>query len=115
MANQKMNERFSGQANERANHAEVLGVGPDAELPAIKAAYRAKLKDFPAHSHPQEFKAVRAAYEALRKPVAQQLEKDFFKPKPLKVELDSEQIKALRERMLDQVDKSLEELLKLSF
>ena len=49
------------------DHYEQLGIAPGATPAEIKAAYHAKLKEFPAHTHPQEFKATRAAYEALRK------------------------------------------------
>lgn len=97
------------------NPAQVLGVSSDADLATIKAAYRAKLKEFPAHSHPEEFKAVRAAYEVLKKPGQGQLEKDFFEPKPLNVEIDPTVVKALRERLEGKVNQSLEELMKLSF
>ena len=99
------------------NHSEVLGVASDADLATIKAAYRAKLKEFPAHSHPEEFKAVRAAYEALRKPGEQRSAEDegFMEPKALGVTVDAELVKALRQRAMAEVEKSLEELIKLSF
>ena len=100
------------------NHAEVLGVAPDADLAAVKAAYRAKLKEFPAHSHPEEFKAVRAAYEALRKPGGQTSaaeDKGLMEPKMLGANVDAELITALRQRVMAEVEKPLEELIKLSF
>lgn len=97
------------------DHSEVLGVAPDADLASLKAAYRTKLREFPAHSHPQEFKAVRAAYEALSKPGGQTLDIDFLKPKPLNVEIDPALAKALHQRVMEQLEKSLEELMKLSF
>lgn len=100
------------------NHADVLGVAPDADLATIKAAYRAKLKEFPAHSHPEEFKAVRAAYEALRKPGAQTSaaeDEKLMEPKALGVTVDAELIRALRQRVMAEVEKPLEDLIKLSF
>lgn len=97
------------------NHAELLGVAPDADLAAIKAAYRAKLKEFPAHSHPTEFKAVRLAYDALRQAAGPGGEDEPLSPKPLGVEVDPALVKALRQRVLDQVEKPLEAVIKLSF
>ncbi len=93
---------------------ETLGLDPTATLEEIKAAYRAKLKEFPAHSHPQEFKAVRAAYETLRKQEQGQYE-DFLAPRPLKPELDPELLKSLQQHIIDQADQSLEDLIRLSF
>jgi curved DNA-binding protein CbpA len=44
----------------------VLGVGPGAEDEQIRAAYLAKLKQFPPDRSPVEFEQVRDAYELLR-------------------------------------------------
>jgi curved DNA-binding protein CbpA len=44
----------------------VLGLGPGAEDEQIRAAYLAKLKQFPPDRAPVEFEQVRDAYELLR-------------------------------------------------
>ncbi|MHB1959743.1 MAG: J domain-containing protein [Acidobacteriaceae bacterium] len=44
----------------------MLGLGPDAEDEQIRAAYLAKLKQFPPDRSPAEFEQVRDAYELLR-------------------------------------------------
>jgi curved DNA-binding protein CbpA len=49
------------------DHYDRLGLSAGATSAEIKAAYHAKLKEFPAHTHPQDFKAIRTAYETLRK------------------------------------------------
>lgn len=97
------------------NHAELLGIEPDADLATIKAAYRAKLKEFPAHSHPAEFKAVRVAYDALRKTAGPGGEEERLIPKPLEVTVDPKLVRALRQSVLGDVEKSLEDVIKLSF
>ncbi len=95
-------------------HYESLGLSPDATPAQIKSAYHAKLREFPAHSHPQEFKAVRKAYESLRQRRGNQVE-DFFSPGSIKATLPNELLEALRQRALAQVEVSEEELLKLTF
>src|SRR5260370_12388175 len=44
----------------------VLGLGPGAEDEQIRAAYLAKLKQFPPDRSPAEFEQVRDAYDLLR-------------------------------------------------
>src|SRR5260370_39619287 len=44
----------------------VLGIDPDADDERIRAAYLAKLKQFPPDRCPSEFEQVRDAYELLR-------------------------------------------------
>ena len=44
----------------------VLGLGPGADDEQIRAAYLAKLKQFPPDRSPAEFEQVRDAYELLR-------------------------------------------------
>jgi curved DNA-binding protein CbpA len=44
----------------------VLDIGPDADDERIRAAYLAKLKQFPPDRSPSEFEQVRDAYELLR-------------------------------------------------
>lgn len=91
-----------------------LGITSDATPAEIKAAYHAKLREFPAHSHPHDFKAIRMAYETLRKR-DQRAEADFFQPQPIKAELDPERLQQLRERALSQIEVSIEELIHLTF
>jgi curved DNA-binding protein CbpA len=44
----------------------VLGIGADADDERIRAAYLARLKQFPPDRSPAEFERVRDAYELLR-------------------------------------------------
>jgi curved DNA-binding protein CbpA len=44
----------------------VLGLGPGAEDEQIRAAYLAKLKQFPPDRSPAEFEQIRDAYDLLR-------------------------------------------------
>lgn len=92
---------------------ERLGVSPGATPAQIKAAYHAKLREFPAHTHPEEFKAVRAAYEALRQGNTAQSE-DLLTPRPINVSLDPEAISRLRQQALSQLEVSLEDLIRLT-
>jgi curved DNA-binding protein CbpA len=95
-------------------HYDRLGISVGASPTDIKAAYHSKLKEFPAHQHPQEFKAIRAAYEALKKG-EQNTHEDFFKIRPVQVELNSELIQELQKRAIAQSEVSLEELMRLTF
>ena len=96
------------------SYYDQLGIAPGATLAEIKAAYHAKLKEYPAHTYPEEFKAIRAAYEALRKGETAQSE-DFLKPRPMEVTLDPDLLKRLKERALAQVEISLEDMISLTF
>ncbi|WP_017301929.1 DnaJ domain-containing protein [Nodosilinea nodulosa] len=95
------------------DHYDRLGLSPGATPAEIKAAYHAKLKEFPAHSHPQDFKAIRAAYEALRK--APRAEDDFFAEVPVQAELDPALLDQLQQRAIAAVDVTLEDLIRLTF
>lgn len=95
------------------DHYQQLGIAPGATSAEIKAAYHAKLKEFPAHTHPQEFKATRTAYEALRK--APPGEADFFAPKPITAELDPDLLAQLKQRATAAIDVNLEDLIRLTF
>lgn len=94
-------------------HYERLGVSPGATPAQIKAAYHAKLREFPAHNFPEEFKAVRAAYEALRQ--GNTVEEDFLAPRTINASLDPEVINRLRQQALSQLEVSLEDLIHLTF
>lgn len=94
-------------------HYEKLNLSPGATPAEIKSAYHAKLKEFPAHSHPQEFKAIRAAYETLRK--TPQDTDDFFKLQPIEVTLDPAQLDQLQQQATAAVAVTLEDLILLTF
>lgn len=96
-------------------HHERLGVAPTATPAEIKAAYHAKLKEFPAHTCPAEFKAIRESYEALRKGESTSKEDFFFQPRPLEITVDMEVLQQLRQRIESQVEVSLDELLRETF
>ena len=95
-------------------HYDRLGIAPGANLAEIKAAYHLKLKEFPAHKFPQEFKAVRTAYEALQKG-GQDSHSDFFKLLPVEMELDPIVLGQLREKATAQAQISLDELMRLTY
>ncbi|NMF83440.1 DnaJ domain-containing protein [Nodosilinea sp. P-1105] len=92
---------------------DLLGLAPGATPAEIKSAYHRKLKEFPAHSHPQEFKAIRAAYDTLRK--SPQGLDDFFAPKPITADLDKALVTQLEQRVRGSVDVTLEDLILLTF
>ncbi len=96
------------------NHYELLGISPGATSNEIKAAYHAKLREFPAHNYPEEFKAIRAAYEALRKGEKTQTE-DFFKIRPLQAELDPDVLKKVQEKAISQLEVNLDDLIRATF
>ena len=95
-------------------HYDRLGISTEATPAEIKAAYHAKLKAFPAHSHPGDFKAIRAAYETLRKAPGQTAD-DFFELKPVEAELDEKLLAELRQQAIAAVDVSLKDLILLTF
>ncbi|MEO0770351.1 MAG: DnaJ domain-containing protein [Cyanobacteria bacterium J06649_4] len=94
-------------------HYDLLKISPEATRAEIKAAYHMKLKEFPAHSHPQEFKAIRGAYEALKKPV--QVANDFFDLKPVEANIDKELLASLKSKASAAVEVTLEDLIVLTF
>lgn len=95
-------------------HHDRLGLAPTATPTEVKAAYHAKLRDFPAHTHPEEFKAIRTAYEAIRTGAASQPE-DFFKVRPLETTIDPEPLNQLRERIMAQLEVSLDDVIRATF
>lgn len=96
-------------------HYERLGLTPGATAKEIKLAYHAKLKEFPAHKYPQEFKAIRSAYEALRDPKRHSQVQDFFKLQPFEEVLDPSVLQSLRQQVKTELELSLEELIRLTF
>jgi curved DNA-binding protein CbpA len=97
-----------------ASHYEVLGVSSGATLEEIKAAYHAKLREFPAHTYPNEFKEIRTAYEALRQGEKKQYE-DFFQLRPLEMELDPDLLQQLHDKAIAQLEISLDTLIRATF
>jgi hypothetical protein len=95
-------------------HHDRLGIAPTATPAEVKAAYHAKLREFPAHTHPDDFKAIRTAYEAIRTGAASQTE-DFFKIRPLEVTLDPEPLNHLREQIMTHLTVSLDDLIRATF
>jgi DnaJ-class molecular chaperone len=97
-----------------SEHYILLGLLPGATPAEIKAAYHSKLKEFPAHKYPQEFKAIRSAYEAMQKE-SQQTNEDFFKIVPAQTKLDQQSLQGLRNRAATKIEISLTELICLTF
>jgi hypothetical protein len=97
------------------SHYDRLGISPGATSAEIKAAYHAKLREFPAHTYPEEFKAIRVAYEALRKGETSQPNEDFLKLRPLQAELDPEVLKKLHSKAIAQLEMSLDDLIRATF
>ena len=95
------------------DHYDRLGLAFGATPAELKSAYHKKLKEFPAHSHPQEFKAIRVAYEALRK--SPQPQSDFFELTPIEAELDHDLLKQMEQRAIAATDVTLEDLILLTF
>lgn len=93
---------------------EQLGIASTATPDEAKAAYHAKLKEFPAHSHPQEFKAIRAAYDAIRKGEASKGE-DFLEPRPIEATVDPELVKQLNDKVMAALNLSLEDMIRETF
>jgi curved DNA-binding protein CbpA len=89
-------------------------LSPGATGAEIKAAYHAKLREFPAHTYPEEFKAIREAYEALRKG-GKNKDDDLLKIRPLEPELNQEILKQVREKAIAQLEINLDDLIRATF
>ncbi|MGK7888335.1 MAG: molecular chaperone DnaJ [Leptolyngbyaceae cyanobacterium] len=97
-------------------HYDRLGITADTPLADIKKAYRAKLKEFPAHSHPQEFKEIRASYEAVQAYLkSPHKTEDFFDLSPIEEKLDEAAIAQIKQRAMEQVEVSVKDLIALTF
>jgi hypothetical protein len=92
---------------------DLLDVAPEATSAELKAAYHRKLRQFPAHSHPQEFQQIRAAYETIR--AAGEHRGDPLQPGPLLDRLDPEALVAIDTRLRASCRLSLTDLLRLTF
>ncbi len=95
------------------SHYEQLGISPGATSTQIKAAYHAKLREFPAHTYPKEFTASRGAYEALRKGETQ--DDDFLKVRPLEAQLNPEILQQVQQKALAQLEITLDDLIRATF
>ena len=93
---------------------EQMGITPEASPKEIKRAYHAKLKEFPAHTHPNEFKAIRAAYDAVRQGSTVTVE-EFFKRKPLEANFDQPTLATLREQATAKIQIDLQTFTRLTF
>ncbi|MEB3163960.1 MAG: J domain-containing protein [Prochlorothrix sp.] len=99
-------------------HWERLGLEPGASPEAIKAAYQAQVRAFPPATHPQDFKAIRKAYDILKDPknhVVQQEEVDFWQPTPTSIRPDPETIAKIRTQLQPSSSLDLKTLIRLSF
>jgi curved DNA-binding protein CbpA len=95
---------------------EQLGISADATTADLKAAYRAKLKEFPAHSHPEEFKAIRAAYDAIRKGETQKNpDGEFIQIRSLDAKIDPVALEQLKQTAIAHLELSLEDLIRETF
>jgi curved DNA-binding protein CbpA len=94
---------------------EQLGILPDATTAELKAAYRNKLKEFPAHSHPEEFKTIRAAYDAIRKGETQKKDEDFIQIRSLETKIDPAAVEHLKQTAIAHLELSLEDLIRETF
>ncbi|NJR65999.1 MAG: molecular chaperone DnaJ [Leptolyngbyaceae cyanobacterium CRU_2_3] len=92
-----------------------LGISPTATPAEIKTAYHTKLKEFPAHRYPEEFKAIRTAYEAVRKGDKSAADDFFFLIRPLEATLDPTVLQQLRQRAITQLEVSMEEMIRETF
>lgn len=92
-----------------------LGISPTATPEEVKAAYHAKLKEFPAHRNPEEFKAIRAAYDEIRKGGTSETDDFFFSLRPLEATLDPDALQQLRQRVVSQLEISVDELIRETF
>jgi hypothetical protein len=92
----------------------LLGIPIDATPAMAKTAYHTKLREFPAHTHPTEFKAIRAAYEAIKTGITAPT-KSFFEPQPIGMSIDRSIIEQLQQKLTAHLEVSLEDLLRETF
>lgn len=90
----------------------LLGLTPAASAAELKAAYHGQLRRFPAHSHPQEFQRIRAAYDTLR--AAAEHRGDPLQPGPLLAQLDADALAALDAQVRQACRVDLATLLRLT-
>jgi hypothetical protein len=97
-----------------SNSYDLLGISAEASPSQIKAAYHQKLREFPAHTHPTEFKAIRSAYEAIQKGEVNQ-KRSFFEMPPIEATIEPEIIQDLKTKLTQQLEVSLQDMLRLTF
>ena len=90
----------------------LLAVTNESSAAELKAAYHRQLRRFPAHSHPQEFQQIRAAYDSLR--AAGEQRGDPLQPGPLLSQLDGGALAALEAQVRDSCRLDLATLLRLT-
>ncbi|MEB3262122.1 MAG: molecular chaperone DnaJ [Cyanobacteriota bacterium] len=90
----------------------LLGVTPEVSVAELKAAYHRQLRQFPAHSHPQEFQRIRAAYDTLR--AVGEHQGDPLQPGPMLTQLDAEALAAFDRRVRNACQVDLATLLRLT-
>jgi hypothetical protein len=95
-------------------HHDRLGIPATATPEQVKAAYHAKLREFPAHTHPDDFKAIRAAYEAIRKG-GTATDNEFLKLRPLEVQIDDTLREPLRQKAIAHIQVTVEDLIRETF
>jgi hypothetical protein len=93
---------------------DILGVAPDATPAQAKAAYHAKLREFPAHKYPTEFKAIRSAYEAIQKG-GNRPQENFFTVRPIAATITPDVIDELKTKLTANLAVSLEDMLRETF
>ncbi|NJO76493.1 MAG: molecular chaperone DnaJ [Leptolyngbyaceae cyanobacterium RM1_406_9] len=94
---------------------DLLGISPTATPAEVKAAYHAKLKEFPAHRHPEEFKAIRAAYDEIRKEATAEADDFFFLIRPLQATLDPDVLQQVKQKAIARLEISLDEMMRETF
>jgi hypothetical protein len=93
---------------------DLLDIPIDATPAMAKTAYHAKLREFPAHTHPTEFKAIRSAYEAIKNGITAPT-KSFFQPQPIGMSIEPAIIDRLTQNLITHLEVSLEDLLRETF
>lgn len=66
-------------------------------------------------SHPEEFKAVRAAYDAIRKGATGTHDDDFLKVRPIEATIAPELVQTLKSNAIAQLDFTIEDLIRETF
>jgi hypothetical protein len=67
------------------------------------------------HKVSEEFKAIRVAYEAIRKGESSPVDDFFFMVRPLEATLNPNDLEGLRQRVRDRLEISLDELIRETF
>ncbi len=96
------------------NPHDLLDIPADATPAQAKAAYHKKLREFPAHTHPAQFKAVRSAYESIQN-ASNQPDENFFTVRPLDLTIEPAVIADLKKKLTQHLEVSLEDMLRGTF